>query len=350
MGDEDSGESGGRWEQLIAHVHDAVVEFELVDNEPIVRGVNRSFVDIFGYEEADIVGESLNARIVPEWLTEESSTLDSNTAAGEINYRRVERQTDDGLREFLYRGIPVEGSSDRIDGFAIYTDITELTRQERRLSVLNRILRHNLRNRAMTIAGNTSRLLADLEEPSEESIRTAAIVEREAESLRALADEAARIRESSGLEDRPRSSLDCVPLLSERAAAFRRQYPAADIDVELPETMSLKVDDELRTAIDSLLENAIEHNPAEHPRVLVRGDPLSANGWGDIYVEDDGPPIPATERDVITGEAEITPLRHGQGIGLWLVKWTTERFGGELSFGRSELGGNSVRLRFRNGT
>jgi nitrogen fixation/metabolism regulation signal transduction histidine kinase len=50
---------------------------------------------------------------------------------------------------------------------------------------------------------------------------------------------------------------------------------------------------------------------------------------------------------VITGEAEITQTHHGRGLGLWLVKWTVERSGGQLSFGESDIGGNCVRLRLR---
>jgi signal transduction histidine kinase len=51
------------------------------------------------------------------------------------------------------------------------------------------------------------------------------------------------------------------------------------------------------------------------------------------------------EKDVITGTAEITPTHHGAGLGLWLVKWTAEIFGGELLFEKSEFGGNRIHLR-----
>jgi hypothetical protein len=37
-----------RYQHLIEHVQDAVVEFELVDGEPVVREINQSFVDVFG--------------------------------------------------------------------------------------------------------------------------------------------------------------------------------------------------------------------------------------------------------------------------------------------------------------
>lgn len=344
MLDEAMADAEGRWQHLVEHIHDAVVAFELIDSEPVIREVNRAFVERFGYDRTAVVGESLNAYIVPEWLAEEASSLDSKTADGEINYRRVQRQTATGLKEFLYRGIPTDEDGP-IDGFAVYTDLTEIVQQERRLEVLNRILRHNLRNRATTIAGNTSRLLAQIDEQTAESTRAAATIEQEAEALRKLAEEATRIQQLTEFDGGDRSSFDCIPLLRGCLEECRRQYPNAEIRSDLPPTMEIHATRDLRIAVESLLENAVEHNPASKPRVSVRAERGTTDGWIDIYVEDDGPKISGVQRQIITGEAEITPLRHGKGIGLWLVKWATERFGGELSFETSEWGGNSVHLR-----
>ncbi|WP_435183732.1 PAS domain S-box protein [Halobellus sp. EA9] len=128
------------YEHLIERVQDAVVKFELVDGEPIVRDVNRAFADIFGYATAAICGDSLNDWIVPEWLLDEAERLDEQTGAGEVNYQRVKREIDTGLREFLYRGIPYARDDRPIDGSAVYTDITDFVRQQHRLQVLNRVL------------------------------------------------------------------------------------------------------------------------------------------------------------------------------------------------------------------
>jgi signal transduction histidine kinase len=103
----------------------------------------------------------------------------------------------------------------------------------------------------------------------------------------------------------------------------------------------------VRGAIEGLIENAIEHNPVDDPMVVVRIVPGPEADWVDLTVEDDGPIIPAAERDVVTGEAEITQTHHGQGLGLWLVKWTVEQSGGRLSFEKSDMGGNCVRLRLQ---
>lgn len=334
-----------RYRHLVEYIQDAVVEFELIDGEPIVRDLNEAFLDVFGYDHDDLLGSSLNEWIVPEWLTEEARTLDDRTASGEINYKRVRRETSDGLREFLYRGIPYDDGIGRTDGFAVYTDLTEITRSERRLQVLNRVLRHNLRNEANVVSAYTTRLLAEIDDPSTETADAASTIERAAHDLETLAREAGDIRtilEGTEVED---PAVDCVPIIQRAVSEFRRRTSPVAILTDLPESMSVRATGDLRFAVDALIDNAIEHNPTERPRVRVRVDSAEADGWASIRVEDDGPRISADERDVITGDAEITSTCHGSGLGLWLVKWSTELFGGELSFTQSDMGGNSVRIR-----
>ena len=55
--------------------------------------------------------------------------------------------------------------------------------------------------------------------------------------------------------------------------------------------------------------------------------------------------IPEAERAVGSGDAEITPIKHASGLGLWLVRLTADAFGGELLFSTSEWGGNAVDVR-----
>ncbi|RLM53986.1 PAS domain S-box protein [Halobellus sp. Atlit-31R] len=329
---------------LIEHVQDAIVEFALVDGKPIVRDVNAAFVDIFGFQAGDIEDEPLNEWIVPEWLAAEADRFDRQTATGEINYQRVKRETATGLREFLYRGIPYgpeHGDAD-VDGFAVYTDITELNRQRYRLEVLNRILRHNLRNEANLIVGHTTRLLAQLPEQDDDAVAAAATVEQAAAKLERLAHEAGEI-ESLLSAGRLVDEVDCVPLAYAVVREHRQQSPRARIEVDLPDRMVVRGDRHLQSAIHSLVDNAVEHNPSAEPFVRVSVTALEP-GWAAVRVDDDGPAIPRAERDVITGDLEATQTHHGSGLGLWLVKWAAERYGGELSFGET-ADGNRVTIR-----
>lgn len=330
------------YDHLVEYIHDATVEFELVDGEPVVRDVNRTFVEMFGYAADDIRGDPLNDWIVPEWLAGEADELDRRTAAGEVNRRRVKRETATGLRDFLYRGIPYDGG--RLDGFAIYADITELTRTEHRLQVLNRILRHNLRNESNVIVGHTTRLLEQLPEPSREAVGAAAAIERAAASLEKLSREAGEIESLLSASEGDPGGIDCVPTVHAAAKAHCRESPRAEIETHLPEEMVVRGDTHLEFAIHSLLDNAIEHNPADTPFVEVTVTAVES-GWAAIRVADDGPTIPADERAVIAGDADPTRIHHGSGLGLWLVKWVAERYGGALSFAESDYGGNVVQIR-----
>lgn len=334
------------YDHLIEYVQDSVVEFEIVDGDPIVRDVNAAFVETFGYAIDDIRGEPLNDWIVPDWLGAEARALDSRTAAGEINKQRVKRETSTGLREFLYRGIPYT-DSDRgpgLDGFAVYTDITERTRTEHRLQVLNRVLRHNLRNESNVILGHTARLLDQFREPSAEAVGAAATIETAAANLEKLTREADEIDSLLSAPELDAGGTDCVPIVYDAVTEHRQASPRAEIVSDLPERLVVRGDTHLESAVHGLIDNAIVHNPSESPYVEVSAAALGPR-WAAIRVIDDGPRIAENERAVVAGEAEPTRTRHGSGLGLWLVKWVAERSGGELSFEESEYGGNVVQIR-----
>jgi PAS domain S-box-containing protein len=335
-----------RYRHLIEHVQDAVVEFELVDGEPIIRRVNEAFVETFGYERAAVNGESLNRWIVPDWKTAEARSLDERTSAGAINHRRISRETADGLREFLYRSIPYESESTRTDGFAVYTDLTEILQHQRRLRVLNRVLRHNLRNDANVVIGHTRRLTEQIHDVDDDVRETVTAIEGAAKRLRRLTREAADIERvlSAPAEAAGEASVDCTRLARAVVRTHRRSS-SADIELETPGSVWVRATDRLELVLDGLVDNAIEHNPAERPRVRVVVANDDADGWAIVRVADDGPIIPESERLVVAGDAEITPTRHASGLGLWLVALTVGAFGGELSFSTSELGGNAVDVR-----
>lgn len=332
---------------LLGHIHDAVVAFELVDGKPIVRNVNASFIELFGYDRGTVLDAPLNEHIVPEWLAEEATTLDNRTASGEINYQRVQRQTADGLREFLYRGIPYSDGTTRIDGFAVYTDLTDINRTERQLQVLSRVLRHNLRTEANIIDGNAERLLEALDGDDEDAIRTATVIDNRAEKLLGLASDAARINDVLQSPQSETTTVDCVPVVRAAIEGFRGSHPNAAVTADLPESMTVSATARLQLAVENVIENAIEHNPVDEPRVHIAVTSVESGQWADIAVNDDAPLIPPMERSVVTGSADITPKHHGSGLGLWIVKWIVERSGGELAFEDSGFGGNRVRIRLQ---
>jgi len=186
----EGGGSNERFRHLFEQSHDAIVSFEMVEMAPVVRSVNTAFVETFGYDADDIVGESLNDFIVPEERSEEAADYDRQTAAGETNYDVVTRKTVNGRRDLVYRGLSYTTGDGGRYGFAIYTDVTDDRRRRRRLQVLHRVLRHNLRNDLSVVVGMADHVRQTAADPEQQ--RAAEGILTAAERLASVSEQARR--------------------------------------------------------------------------------------------------------------------------------------------------------------
>lgn len=124
-----------RFRSLFDELTQPAVEVEYNEGDPVVRTVNIAFENVFGYSATEIVGQSLDAAIVPEHNRETASRINQRfQSSKQLNSQEVTRQTDTGLREFLIQTAPFD---DRSGGFVIYTDITERKQREEKLSALH---------------------------------------------------------------------------------------------------------------------------------------------------------------------------------------------------------------------
>ena len=331
-----------RFGHLFDLIDDAVVEIELVDTTPVVRAVNEAFEDVFGYDRAAVLGESLNRFIIPDAAEGTASSFDERTAAGKANHAIVRRETATGVRDFLYRGVPYERADGRQFGFAIYSDITEQRTYERHIHVIHRILRHNLRNELTVILGAAAMLDAEVDDPAVGE--RVAKIRRHAQELATLGKEA-RTLERVLTGDRRTRSLDVVPFCRQACESVR-ESTAGEITLDAPDTLRVEGIPELQTAIEGLVENAVVHNTDDpHVRVAARWGPKRIV----VEITDDGPGIPDSERTAVFGRGEdITQLQHGSGLGLWLARCAVEVCDGRLEYERSE-GLTTVRVILRPG-
>jgi signal transduction histidine kinase len=224
-------------------------------------------------------------------------------------------------------------------GFAIYTDITDKYNQKRHLDVLQRIIRHNLRNDLNVISGDVERALENVQtDQTREALET---IQRKANELTQLCAEAQTIRkvlDSSTEVD----SIAIKPILEDISADFRRRLNKISITVDCPNDLSVYADHRIRVIIKSLTENAIRHNTSSSPRKVCLGAEVNEEGFVDLIVADNGPGIPKTEQQVITEEGDITPLSHGSGLGLWLVKLLTKEYGGTIEIESATSDGSII--------
>lgn len=331
----DEMDAATRFGHLFHLIGDAVVDFEIVDFEPIVRTVNPAFEELFGYDRQAIVGKSLNDFIIPDSEDTNSSTFDQRTAAGKENTAIVRRKTASGIREFLYRGIPYEGEDGRRFGFAIYSDITDQRRYERHSQVVHRILRHNIRNELAVITATATRLRSLSDDPE---IRDAAThITHHADRIVSISEETQTLQAVLG-ENQQRLELD-VRRECEGAIETATSREETNVTLDAPETVFVEGIPQLRRAIGALLDNAVSHGT---PPISVRITETTDNVLVDVIDSGDG--IPEHERAPVFQDRETTPLEHGSGIGLWLARWTAEACGGELAYERTDSGQTVVRM------
>ncbi len=271
----------------------------VLNGDDHIVDLNPAAESLFGVEADAVVGDPAATVLPPETLDAEQVTYEF-PAEDRVVETRTTVTTDDRGR--------VVGRT------VVYTDITGERRRGQRIEVLNRVLRHNLRNDANAVAGYADMAARGGEEGEHHASMAQA-------KLHDLVETGAKAREIEALLARDPFG-DPTPLRDVVADAVPED---ARVSVAVPDDVRTTVaPGVLRPVVAELVTNALEHGATE---VEVRFDADAPA----LVVADDGPGIPEHEIEVFEAGSE-TPLKHGSGLGLWLVKWGVSRFGGELRF------------------
>jgi signal transduction histidine kinase len=214
-----------------------------------------------------------------------------------------------------------------------------------RLTVLNRVLRHDLRSGVQSIRGYAGMLPdPDHEEmTAEEPIQR---IESRAQDLYEMAESAREVQELVAGGAPRIETRDLARTTRQVVEKAETRYDGADIAMSSPDTARAQVHPAVQTAIEELIENAIQHNDSPDPRVRV--ECTVAAETVTVAVTDNGSGIPEAERKVVT-DGDETPLEHASGVGLWVVRWIVDAADGTLRFDTEDPDGSRVAVRFDRG-
>lgn len=316
----------------------------VIDGKRRVVTLNPRAQTVFGLREWAVLGESFVDCYDGDEI---DPTVRDQTVGIDVGAQR---------RTFKVTSTTLSDSSGSHLGYTlVFQDITAERQREQRLSVLNRVLRHNLRNdltvvqmrldHAATAADDES-VLADID-----------AIEDATDGLIALSEKARAFEQIVG--DAP-DDVAVGDAVDSAVATIEADHPNASISVQCDEARLRTSRSMLDLVVTNLVENAVEHGTpdgrsngggADADEPTEAGD--SASGTGGtadvtvsvkataegvtLTVEDRGPGIPEHELAVLE-DGDESALEHGSGLGLWLVKWGVRSLGGTLAFDTGEDG------------
>ncbi len=217
----------------------------------------------------------------------------------------------------------------------IFQDITSLIRRQQRLQVLNRVLRHNVRNDMNVVRG----LSSSLQEGNPDDLPAIGkTIEEKTNDLLTISEKAIELNQ---ILDRNTTveQVELEPLVDEIVSPLVEQYPDATIRTDISAGEIATDSRILSVVLEEVITNAVKH-AGDAPVVTI--DAKHGTDQLEFVIGDDGPGIPRMEiNPIISGEE--TKLEHASSLGLWLVYWGTELLRGDVGFVTSG-DGTTVRL------
>lgn len=259
-------------------------------------------------------------------------------AGGEFVRYETEVRGSDGLATIDFSVKPVTDEDDDVSLLVVEgRDITVQQQHSRHINVMQRVMRHNMRNDLGKVRGWTE--LMSEESDAEVRAEQFETVEGILDKWESMTEKMKDIKQVLQSKDGELATTASGPLIEDAASQVREEHDAATVLTDGTDSESAQVPTTLRQAVHELAENAVKVKETTTVEVTV----CSGDGWVDISVIDDGPGMPEMEKEVLeTGEED--PLNHGKGLGLWMVRMIVTQAGGNVSV-ESTTDGTEVRLR-----
>lgn len=316
----------------------------ITNADGIIQYVNPTFERITGYSTSDAIGQT------PQILNSSGQDEESYEAfwetitAGETWEAEVINQTKAGERyEALQQITPIKDDLGTIQYYvALEKEITQKQLRRQVLDVLNRVLRHNVRNSVTAIDGYAELLASDGDDVDVPSVADS--IREQASSLESISERTAVIRRLIRLlesdEDPVRIPLSKIASIVEQ---YQSEYADAEIDllIEGQDSSAIMYGAIFNVALNELIENAIKHNDQPTPRIEITITAPEEMNMAVITVADNGPRIPQATWEIIKSGQE-TPMRHAEGIGLWVIYWSISTLGGTIELAPNEPRGNKI--------
>ena len=299
---------------------------------------NEATAAAYGLTQEEVEGRSED-EIIPE--TDDSAEFRQDDLAviksGEPKVIGEETLTtaDGDTRILQTTKIPYqvpETGEDAVLGYA--RDITDLKRYEQTLeeqrdtlTLLNKVVRHDIRNQLMVVESYTE-LLADalVDDQNRTYARTVVEAARQAMEITETARDVTEVLLQAGVD---RSPMNLRAELNTQIAQIRSDQDRTTVAVDGSiADVTVLADDLLEAVFRNLLTNAVVHNDKNVAEITVSTS--VSDETVRVRIADNGPGIADDHKEDIFQEGEKGLESGGTGVGLYLVRTLVDRYGGDV--------------------
>jgi PAS domain S-box-containing protein len=325
----ESEEQLSRYQALIEVLKDPVY---VLDEEGQFDFVNDAFVEKFGYESQELLGNSVsvikNEQAVEQGLNNLRRVLSSDEPDSVYFETDIQSKNGESIPcEDHMTALPYEG--DKFDGsVGILRDVSrqrererELRRQNRRLDEFASIVSHDLRNPLNVAVGNVELLREECDSDR---------LDRIEQSLTRMSELIDDLLQLSRVGD-DTESMESVSLAEIHKHCWQ-SVETGDATLQTKASRTIRANpSRLAQLLENLMRNAVEHTSQD---VTVTVGELERG----FYLEDDGSGIPEDSRDAVF-EAGHTTADEGTGFGLSIAKEVAEAHGWDITITEGSEGG-----------
>ena len=315
-------------------LQDAIYVFD--DADGTLVDANARVGEVSGRETTELLGLTLEA-LLERWGA--NDTTGEALAAYErvANGDRADARAEFELRNADGDLVHVDARFSRHDGYvvaavrnleAIRERERELESVSEQLEVLNRVLRHDIRNDMNVVHGWLTELDAHVDDAGGAALSNVRDAVSHTIALTSEARDLAEVLTVGG--DMPVEPVALDVILHRQAEKTREKHPYATVvvDGKVP-AVSVVANQMLSSVFDNLLGNAVVHNDRDEPTVTISVETAGADAVA-VRVADDGPGISEALRSSLFGRGEKGVDSPGTGMGLYLVDKLVAGYGGTV--------------------
>jgi signal transduction histidine kinase len=257
------------------------------------------------------------------------ASADDSYATEDRQYARILAQTTQVALEQLQRQRELRGSR------------SSVKRRNEQIEFFNGVLRHSIRNGMLVVRGRADYLRDSVEDGDEHHIDS---ISKWCERLNEMSDAIKDINETVTASESERLeaiSLSAAVQGAVESAVDRGSDVAVEMELDEERVLANHLAEEV---LASIVENAVEHNTSDRPRVEI--DAQYAGDWIQVRIADNGPGI-SDELKTTMFERSISNDQTAGGFGLYFVSVMMDLYGGKVWYEDNDPCGAVAILEFQ---